>query len=148
MAIIRGLTLVIQHRALRASALACFMMPHRRNSPAALRFAERRRREDGAPRLSNEVPSLTSLKLMVEERDGVAGTKHLRLFVVDRAPALFLVPCGDPRCPDGEHDLTTTVMHALLARETSFRGSDKCTGSIGPSACARVVHFDATAVFR
>jgi len=123
------------------------MMPYRRNNAAALRFADRRRRGDEAPRLSSEVPGLTSLKLTVEERDGVAGTKHIWRVVVDRAPALFLVPCGDPRCADGEHDLTATVMNALRARETSFRGSDNCRGSIGPGVCPRVVHFDATAEY-
>jgi hypothetical protein len=123
------------------------MMPYRRNSVAALRFAERRRREDDAPRLSDQVPGLTSLEFVIEERCGVTGTKHIRRFVVDRAPALFLVPCGDPRCTDGEHDLTTHVMHALRARERSFRGSDDCTGSIGTSVCGRVVTFNATAEY-
>jgi hypothetical protein len=68
--------------------------------------------------------------------------------MVDRAPALFLVPCGDPRCADGEHDLTTVVMRALRARETSFRGIDECTGSVGSSTCPRVLHFQATAEYR
>jgi hypothetical protein len=123
------------------------MMPNRRNSAAAERFAERRRREDDAPRLSDQVPGLTSLKLLVEERSGATGTTHVRHCVVDSAPALFLLPCGDPRCEGGEHDLTATVMHALRARETSFRGTDECTGSLGTGVCARVVHFDATAVY-
>jgi hypothetical protein len=122
-------------------------MPYRRNSAAALRFADRRRREDEAPRLSKEVPGLTDLRLTIEERDGAAGAKHIWRFVVDRGPALFLVPCGDPRCADGEHDLTATVMSSLRARETSFRGSHPCTGSIGPSVCPRVVHFDAAAEY-
>jgi hypothetical protein len=123
------------------------MMPYRRNSVAALRFAERRRREDDAPRLSDQVPGLTSLEFVIEERSGMTGTKHIRRFMVDRAPALFLVPCGDPRCTDGEHDLTTSVMYSLRARERSFRGTDDCTGSIGTSVCGRVVTFDATAEY-
>lgn len=123
------------------------MMPHRRNNAAALRFAERRRREDEAPRLSREVPDLTSLKLSIEERAGMTGTKHIRRVVVDSAPALFLVPCGDPRCIDGEHDLTFDMMRALRAHEKSFQFSDECRGSLGPSACGRVVHFDVTAEY-
>jgi hypothetical protein len=67
--------------------------------------------------------------------------------VVDQAPALFLVPCGDPRCADGEHDLTTTVMRALRQHETAFKGQDECRGSVGPSACSRVLHFDAVAEY-
>jgi hypothetical protein len=61
---------------------------------------------------------------------------------------LFLVPCGDPRCTGDEHDLTAAVMRALHGRETSFRGQDDCTGSVGPSACPRVLRFEAAATYR
>jgi hypothetical protein len=125
------------------------MMNHRRSSAQALRFAERRRREDEAPKLCSRVPTLSSLKLEIEERTGVGSTKHMRYVVVDRAPALFLVPCGDPRCVDGEHDLTATVLHALDAHETSFQGDDGCTGSVGTAGdCGRVLHFAGTAEYR
>ena len=94
------------------------------------------------------MPGLVNLRLEIEERFGVSATKHVRHVLIDRAPALFLVPCGDPRCADGEHDLTTTVMRALRARETSFQGSDDCSGSVGPSACPRVIHFEAVAEYQ
>ncbi len=124
-------------------------MMNRRNSPQALRFAERRRREDDAPRLHDQVPNLISLRLDIEDRSGVAdGSEHIRRVVVDRAPALFLLPCGDPRCADGEHDLTTTVMRALRSQETSFHGTDSCMGSVGLSACSRVLQFEAVAAYR
>ncbi len=123
------------------------MMNQRRNSAQALRFAERRRREDEAPKLRSKVPTLTSLKLEIEEQNGVGSTRHMRYVVLDRAPALFLVPCGDPRCVDGEHDLTATVMYALGSRKTSFHGDDGCTGSVGSGYCARVLHFAATAEY-
>src|SRR5271170_1043639 len=116
----------------------------RRNSQAALRFAERRRREDEALKLCQQVPALASLEIEIEERSGAGGTKHIRRFMVDHAPALFLVSCGDPRCTEGEHDLTHEIMRALRASRTSFRGSDDCAGSIGSSSCLRVVHFDGT----
>ncbi len=121
----------------------------RKNSPQALRFAERRRREDDAPRLCREMPNLISLQLNIEDRSGIAeGSEHTRRVVVDRAPALFLSPCGDPRCVDGGHDLTNVVMRALRCRETSFQGEDKCSGSLGSSACSRVLRFEAIAVYR
>jgi hypothetical protein len=123
-------------------------MPYRRNNLVADRFAERRRRENDAPKLCDQVPTLTSLRLDIEERSIVGVIKHIRRVVIDRAPSLFLVPCGDPRCADGEHDLTSTVMRALFARKTAFHGSKGCTGSLGPSACQRVVHFDGTAEYR
>lgn len=123
-------------------------MSRRKNSPAALRFEERRRREDDAPRLCAQVPHLVSLRLEIEERSGITSTKHVRRVLIDRAPALFLVPCTDARCADGEHDLTTTVMRALRARETTFEGQDECNGSLGLSTCARVLHFDALAEYR
>jgi hypothetical protein len=114
---------------------------------AALRFAERRRREDEAPKLCGQAPRLTSLELRIEERSGAGKTHYIKRYMVDRAPALFLVPCGDPRCLDGEHDLTSDVMRALRACQTSFQGSDDCAGSIGSSSCLRVVHFDGTAQY-
>jgi len=124
-------------------------MNFRRNNPQALRFADRRKREDEAPRLREQVPNLMSLQLDVEDNSGVLeGSKHTRRVVVDRAPALFLVQCCDPRCTDGEHDLTTSVMRALRAHETSFHGEDPCRGSVGPSPCARVVQFEAVATYR
>ncbi len=125
------------------------MLNNRRFSPAAQRFAERRRRENDAPRLSDEVPELKSLRLEIEEQAAGAASqpKHIRRVVVDNAPALFLVPCGDPRCTDGEHDVTRVVMQALRARETKFTGSDECRGSVGTSACPRVLHFEAIAEY-
>jgi hypothetical protein len=49
---------------------------------------------------------------------------------------------------DGEHDLTTTVMRALRQQETSFQGQDECRGTVGPSACSRVLHFAAHAEYK
>jgi hypothetical protein len=120
----------------------------RKNSPAALRFAERRQREDDAPRLLAEAPDLRSLQLEIEEQGGSAGPKYIRRIVIDTAPALFFLPCGDPRCVDGGHDVTTSVMQALRNRSQSFDGSDDCFGSVGPSACARVLHFKAVAEYQ
>ncbi len=126
------------------------MMPHRRNSPAAERYAERRRREDEAPKLASVAPALASLRLEIEERAGSGATRYIRTFLVDHAPALFLVPCGDPRCLDGGHDLTTTVLRALRGREVSFEGTDECPGSVGTnvSPCIRVVHVHGKAEYR
>lgn len=116
-------------------------MNNRRNSLAAQRFADRRQREEEAPKLLSEVPDLSSLRLEIEERSGAGATKHTRRLVLERAPALFFVPCGDPRCSDGGHDLTYTVMRALRAHETSFQGSDECTGGLGSATCSRVLRF-------
>jgi hypothetical protein len=124
------------------------MMNRRKNSAGALRYEERRRRETDAPRLCDEVPSLVSLRLEIEERSGVTATKHARPVLVDRAPALFVVPCGDSRCIDGAHDLTTAVMRALRAREKTFEGNDECMGSVGSGNCTRVLHFGLFAEYR
>jgi hypothetical protein len=120
----------------------------RRNSPAALRFAARRQREDDAPRLSAEAPHLLSLRLEIEEHGGSAQPKYIRRIVVDTAPALFVLPCGDPRCIDGGHDITTSVMRALRGHEPSFGGTDDCIGSIGSSACTRVIRYSAVAHYQ
>jgi len=124
------------------------MMPHRRNGPAAQRFAERRQRENDAPKLRSQAPTLESLQLEIEDSADLGVTKYIRTFMVDHAPALFLVPCSDPRCLDGGHDLTREVMGSLRALEASFRGRDDCPGSIGPSPCRRVLKFRGTAAYR
>ena len=121
---------------------------HRKQSEASLRFAERRRREDEAPRLHTEVPHLKTLQLEIEERTGgssVAEPKHMRRIVVDHAPALFIIPCGDSRCKDGGHDITHAVLRSLRDGETQFEGNDVCIGSQGSGQCARVLHYVAIA---
>jgi hypothetical protein len=123
-------------------------MMNRRNSAAVQRFADRRRREEDAPRLCDEIPDLVSLRLEIEERSGVTMIKHVRHVVVDRAPSLFVVPCGDPRCTGGGHDITAALMRALRARQTAARGDDECDGSTGASPCGRAMHFEALARYR
>lgn len=122
-----------------------------RATEASQRFAERRRREDEAPRLLERVPELTGLKLEVEERRAastVADSKHVRHVVVDRAPALFFIPCGDPSCKDGGHDVTNQMMRSLGSHETRFECEDTCSGSIGTAICGRVVRVIASATYQ
>jgi hypothetical protein len=127
------------------------MRAHRKQTAAALRSAERRQREDDAPRLSTEVPELVSLSLEIEERSESTAAlqqKHTRRVVVTSAPALFLLPCGDPKCEDGGHDVTYAIMRALRARETEFSGEDSCCGALGQSQCRRILHYVAAAEYR
>jgi hypothetical protein len=123
---------------------------HRRQSEAAQRFAERRQREDEARRLTAEVPQLESLALEIEEKreGGFAERTHVRRIVVEHAPALFVLPCGDERCDDGGHDVTHAVMRALRASETRFKGQDACAGSVGSAQCARILHFVGIAKYK
>jgi hypothetical protein len=124
------------------------MLNRRRSGPAALRFAARRQREDEAPRLHDEVPRLRHLRLEVEERRGggiVPEAKHIRHVIIDRAPALFLLPCGDASCNDGGHDVTLAMMRDLRAGQTRFEGESVCNGTVGTALCGRVVHYVAIA---
>jgi hypothetical protein len=96
------------------------------------------------------VPELTSLRLQIEERRAtsmVAESKHVRPILVDRAPALFVLPCGDSACADGGHDVTHAVLSHLRARETSFVVQDECTGMVGSAPCERVMWITATATY-
>jgi hypothetical protein len=68
--------------------------------------------------------------------------------LVDRAPALFFVPCGDPRCVDGGHDLTHAIMRSLHAGETRFEGEDRCHGSVGSSECGHTLLYVGLATYR
>lgn len=122
-----------------------------KQSAAAQRAAERRERENSAPRLSDEVPELVALKLEVEERSGAASAsapKYIRRVQVPSAPALFLIPCGDASCKDGGHDVTHSVMHALRQHRTEFNGTDACHGSLGTASCGRLLAYDGFAEYK
>jgi hypothetical protein len=123
---------------------------NRRQSDGAQRFAERRKREDESPRLTAEVPRLRTLALEIEEKiegGSLAEPTHIRRVVVQHAPALFVLPCGDSRCRDGGHDVTHAVLRALRAGETRFDGEDACAGSIGTGRCLRILHYVAIATY-
>jgi hypothetical protein len=123
----------------------------RRDPEAARRFAERRKREDDAPRLSEEVPRLESLKLEVEERrpEGAAPEiAHIRRIIVERAPALFDLSCGDTACTDGGHDVTHAVMRALRAGQENFEGEDVCHGHVRSAPCRRILRYVGNATYR
>jgi hypothetical protein len=122
-----------------------------KQSAAAQRAADRRERENAAPRLSEEVTDLENLKLEIEERSdaaSVSAPKYIRRIQVQSAPALFLIPCGDSNCRDGGHDITHVVMHALHQHRTNFSGTDSCSGSLGSSTCQRVLMFEGFAEFK
>lgn len=127
------------------------MRSHRKSREAAERFSERRRREEEAPRLASEIPDLESLALQIRDRAGSGPApepSYTRRVVVESAPALFVIPCGDRRCEDGGHDVTPMVMRALRARLPEFSGEDACGGSLGAHGqCARVLHFTGKATY-
>ena len=126
------------------------MSMYGRSREASERFAERRRREDEAPRLREEIPNLRSLRLEVEEHRGssaVAETKHVRIVMVDRGPALFVLPCGDSECRDGGHDITSEVMDKLRRGTTAFTVEDRCYGNVRDVSCGRIVRVLATATY-
>ena len=133
------------------SAKVRHTMRHRgKPSPAAQRYADRKQREDEAPRLSEAVPELTSLRLNIVDQPSGGGSqvKYTRKIVIEHAPALFLLPCGDPRCTESEHDVTHAIMHALAAHELEFTGDDPCSGTLGLGTCSRVLHFTGQAEYR
>ena len=122
-----------------------------RNFEAAQRFAERRRREDAAPRLRDAVPSLATLRLEIDERKGTTSAgdpKHVRLVVVDSAPALFSLPCGDRACREGGHEMTDAVLRALQAGAGRIELEDTCQGNVGTVSCGAVMHIVLTATYR
>ncbi len=122
-----------------------------RSREAAERFAERRRREDEAPRLRDVVPTLTSCRIEVDEaRAGVTGAEvsHTRRVVVAHAPALFIVPCSDGSCRDGGHDITHDVLRGLRESRAEISGQDACYGHVGNADCGRVLRFTAFADYQ
>ncbi len=123
----------------------------RRFDEASQRAAERRRREDAAPRLIETVPDLESLTLEIQERrEGVTNgeSAHIRRIVVQHAAALFVVPCHDSSCDSGGHDVTNEILRALREHKTRFEGQDACRGVTGSANCQRIMHYVATATYR
>jgi hypothetical protein len=121
---------------------------HGKSREASERFAERRRREDEAPRLRDEAPELRTLRLVIEESRGttsLAEARHVRIVIVDRAPALFMIPCGDNDCRDGGHDVTRELMNHVRAKDKEFVVKDSCLGTVRDVPCGRTVIVKATA---
>jgi len=122
-----------------------------RNLEAAQRAAERRRRENEAPRLQELVPELETLRFEIEEhRAGIVlpESTHIRRVSVEHAPALFEIPCLDSWCKQGGHDITNAVLRALRTRSERFEGEHACTGRTGGADCQRVLRFVGIATYR
>lgn len=110
---------------------------YRRNNEAAERAKERRQKEDAAPRLAAEVPSLRTMRLTVSFRRGesiVSDATYVRVVVVPTAPSLFEIPCSDSYCQGGGHQATQQILEALRAKKIQFQGEIPCYGSVGTSA--------------
>ena len=67
--------------------------------------------------------------------------------VVARAPALFILPCGDGSCQDGGYDITRTLMAALRRQLTSCEGNDTCSGMSGSTQCGRSITYQLSAEY-
>ena len=126
-------------------------MMWRQNREATLRTAERRQREDDAPRLTEAVPALQGLRLEVLEHSSSISHPqhtHVRHVVVASAPALFVMPCHDTQCKDGGHDLTQEILAALSRRNAHFKGEDVCRGMVGSAGCSRTLGYVAVATYQ
>ena len=119
----------------------------KRTLAAAQRSMERKKREDEAPRLRDLVPNLTALQIEVVEDAGTTTAKHKRHVVVERAPALFVVACGDKDCEDGGHDITNEVMRSLRAGQTLTEGEHACDGKTGSAQCTRRIRYEIAAPY-
>lgn len=78
----------------------------------------------------------------------MADVTHKRRVVVERAPALFELPCQDSSCKDGGHDITRDVMRALQDGSTQFQGEDLCRGQVGQAECRRVLSYVGIATYK
>ena len=126
------------------------MLHRRRGLEGVERHKARRAREDGATRLRDRVPALASLRLEFEEYradGGIAEPGHVRKVVVERAPALFVVPCHEPACGGEGHDVTADVMRALESRAGRFEGEDRCDGECGGAVCGRLLRYVGLATY-
>ena len=126
-------------------------MMWRQNPEVTRRTAERRQREDEAPRLAATIPELQRLRLEVLEHSSSISHPeytHVRHVVVAHAPALFVVPCHDTQCKEGGHDLTQEILAALRRRKARFEGEDVCRGMVGSAGCSRILGYVAVATYQ
>jgi hypothetical protein len=126
-------------------------MMWRQDREVTRRTAERRQREDEAPRLAETIPALQGLRLEVLEHSSSISHPehtHVRHVVVANAPALFVMPCHDTQCKDGGHDLTQEILAALRRRNARFEGEDVCRGTVGSAGCSRVLGYVAVATYQ
>lgn len=124
-----------------------------RNKEAMQRALDRREHEDSAARLAVDVPTLSTLKLEVQDGRGAmfGAVSHVRHVVVGSAPSLFEMPCGDRSCKDGGHDFTWEIISALRNSRERFEGEHECNGSLGTDGavrCARVMRYVGTATYK
>lgn len=126
-------------------------MKRGRGGEAAARFAERRRAEDEAPRLRDVVANLAGCRIEISDSrpdSTSADMTHTRRVVVDVAPALFVLPCGDAACKEGGHDITHDLMRGFREGKAEIRGEDTCYGHTGTATCGRILRFVAFADYR
>lgn len=103
--------------------------------------------EDDAPRLAAACPWLRVARLEVTEEFPNGSTRYIKHIVVARSPALFIIPCGDPVCQNGGHDITAELMQAFRKRLASAAGESYCVGTIGTAECRRRIQFVLTAEY-
>ena len=111
---------------------------------------ERWERENAAPRLKDIAPRLETLRVTLVERRGeydIPGTRRIQLVIVATASARFEVPCGEDRCSEGSHDLTSTATAQLRAGRSSFSGMSECNGALGNRGCDRVLSYSFEATY-
>jgi hypothetical protein len=95
--------------------------------------------------LAAAFPWLRSARIEITEHVANASTSYIKHVVVARAPALFVVPCGDPLCQDGGHNITAVLMDALRRRLATVAGESHCEGAVGNVSCRRSIQFRLTA---
>ena len=122
----------------------------RRDHALTEAVAEHRRREDAAPRLTQVVPSLQSLRMTfsdVRAEGRILAPPYVRPVVVASAPAHFEIRCMEPKC-DGKHDLTTRLLESLRKSLPSFAGQSQCDGMVGDVPCDRILAYTCEATYR
>ena len=97
--------------------------------------------------MAAELPLLRSARIEIVENVANGSTKYSKHVVVARSPVLFIIPCGDPACKDGGHDITSEVMRAFRQHLASAVGESACGGTTGSAQCRRSIQFTVTAQY-
>ncbi|HEU5073450.1 MAG TPA: hypothetical protein VFU02_04745 [Polyangiaceae bacterium] len=112
---------------------------------------DRWKREDEAPRLKEKAPMLASLRLELEEFSeghSIVGTRRVTLVVIDHAAALFEIPCSDPKCEEGGHEITREVLSELAKQPPRFEIESGCHGYMANRPCGRTLRVIGQAEYK
>ena len=97
--------------------------------------------------LTDATSALADATSALADAQAALPVSYVRHVVVTTAPAFFDLPCGDKKCEEGGHDLTSKVMRRLRRGDTTWTGKSRCRGSKKGEPCVRELELEVQAEY-